>query len=185
MNNQIPLQLSNRFTQARDAYITAGMLRIDAEYVERDVDQQQVEELRQNENNAYNIMDNILNDIRNRTNNLHVIRTFIGRLVDAESTVSEYERAARDRVPNDRFRNFFGNVIGVPAAPMLALEPLFDEERLNFGFGNKKSPKKRSPKRLSVGTKSQVWKGLAKKTSKGLTKKDLMKNKNGNVVMRK
>ena len=41
------------------------------------------------------------------------------------------------------------------------------------------------PKRLLIGTKSQVWKGLAKKTSKGLTKKDLMKNKNGNVVMRK
>ena len=173
MNNQIPLQLSNRFTQARDAYITAGMLRIDAEYVERAVDEQQVEELRQNENNAYNIMDNILNDIRNRTNNLHVIRTFIARLVDAESTVSEYERVARDRVPNDRFRNFFENGIGVPAAPMLELEPLFGGERLNFGF----------PKRLSVGTKSQVWKGLAKKTSKGLTKKDLMKNKNGNIVM--
>jgi len=66
-------------------------------------------------------------------------------------------------------------------------------EQLNFGFPKKRSPKRRSPKRspkkspkrLLVGTKSQVWKGLAKKTSKGLTKKDLMKNKNGNVVMRK
>jgi hypothetical protein len=66
------------------------------------------------------------------------------------------------------------------------LEQLDQQQQFNFSFPHKKSPKKRSPKRsLSVGTKSQVWKGLAKKTSKGLTKKDLMKNKNGNVVMRK
>ena len=64
------------------------------------------------------------------------------------------------------------------------LEQLDHQQQFNFSFPHKKSPR-RSPKRLSVGTKSQVWKGLAKKTSKGLTKKDLMKNKNGNVVMRK
>ena len=66
------------------------------------------------------------------------------------------------------------------------LERVLDNrEQFNFSFPHNKSSPKRSPKRLSVGTKSQVWKGLAKKTSKGLTKKDLMKNKNGNVVMRK
>ena len=34
----------------------------------------------------------------------------------------------------------------------------------------------------TVGTKLEVWKGKAKHTSGGLTKKDLMKNKRGKVI---
>jgi hypothetical protein len=37
----------------------------------------------------------------------------------------------------------------------------------------------------TVGTRAQVWHGNAKKTSGGLTKKDLMKNKHGRIVSRK
>ena len=45
--------------------------------------------------------------------------------------------------------------------------------------------KLRFSNKLEVGTKSQVWKGIAKHTSNGLTKKDLTKNKNGNVVIKR
>jgi len=64
------------------------------------------------------------------------------------------------------------------------LERLDQQQQFNFRFPHNK-PTKRSPKRLLVGTKSQVWNCIANKTCNGLTKKDLMKNKNGNVVMRK
>ena len=37
----------------------------------------------------------------------------------------------------------------------------------------------------TIGTRAQVWHGNAKKTSGGLTKKDLMKNKHGRIVSRK
>jgi hypothetical protein len=37
-------------------------------------------------------------------------------------------------------------------------------------------------KMLSVGSRAQVWHGTAKKTSGGLTKKDLKKNKAGRIV---
>ena len=37
----------------------------------------------------------------------------------------------------------------------------------------------------AVGSKLQVWHGTAKHTSGGLTKKDLMKTKNGRVVSKK
>ncbi len=37
----------------------------------------------------------------------------------------------------------------------------------------------------TVGTKAQVWHGTAKKTSGGLTKKDLMKTKKGRIVSKK
>jgi len=37
----------------------------------------------------------------------------------------------------------------------------------------------------AVGTKAQVFHGTAKHTSGGLTKKDLMKTKNGRIVSRK
>ncbi len=38
---------------------------------------------------------------------------------------------------------------------------------------------------LSVGSRAQVWHGTAKKTSGGLTKKDLKKTKDGRIVSRK
>jgi len=37
----------------------------------------------------------------------------------------------------------------------------------------------------AVGTKLKVWHGTAKHTSGGLTKKDLMKTKNGRIVSKK
>lgn len=37
----------------------------------------------------------------------------------------------------------------------------------------------------STGTRAQVWHGTAKKTSGGLTKSNLMKNKHGSIVSRK
>ena len=39
--------------------------------------------------------------------------------------------------------------------------------------------------RQHVQDKNDVWNGLKKKTSSGLTKRDLMKNKNGRVVSKK
>jgi len=38
---------------------------------------------------------------------------------------------------------------------------------------------------MVVGSKAQVYHGTAHKTSGGLTKKDLMKNKHGEIVSRK
>ena len=37
----------------------------------------------------------------------------------------------------------------------------------------------------TFGSKAQVWHGTAKKTSGGLTKSDLMKNKHGRIVSRR
>jgi hypothetical protein len=37
----------------------------------------------------------------------------------------------------------------------------------------------------TIGTRAQVWHGTAKKTSGGLTKSALMKNKHGRIVSRK
>jgi len=37
----------------------------------------------------------------------------------------------------------------------------------------------------TIGSKAQVWHGTAKKTSGGLTKSDLMKNKHGRIVSRR
>ena len=39
--------------------------------------------------------------------------------------------------------------------------------------------------RQHVQDKNDVWQGLKKKTSSGLTKSDLMKNKNGKIVSKK
>lgn len=36
-----------------------------------------------------------------------------------------------------------------------------------------------------IGSKLQVWNGIAEKTSGGLTKHDLMKNKRGKIVSKK
>lgn len=36
-----------------------------------------------------------------------------------------------------------------------------------------------------VGSRAQVWHGTAKKTSGGLTRKDLLKNKAGRIVSKK
>ena len=38
---------------------------------------------------------------------------------------------------------------------------------------------------LTIGSRAQVWHGTAKKTSGGLTKKDLMMNKRGRIVSRR
>lgn len=38
---------------------------------------------------------------------------------------------------------------------------------------------------MTVGSKAQVWHGKAKRTSGGLTRKDLMKTKSGRIVSRK
>jgi hypothetical protein len=38
---------------------------------------------------------------------------------------------------------------------------------------------------VAVGSKAQVWHGTARHTSGGLTKKDLMKTKNGRIVSKK
>lgn len=38
---------------------------------------------------------------------------------------------------------------------------------------------------LTIGSRAQVWHGTAKKTSGGLTKSDLVKNKHGRIVSRK
>ena len=38
---------------------------------------------------------------------------------------------------------------------------------------------------MTVGSKAQVFHGTADKTSGGLTRKDLMKNKNGRIVSRR
>ncbi len=40
-------------------------------------------------------------------------------------------------------------------------------------------------KMLSTGSRAQVWHGTAKKTSGGLTKKDLKQTKDGRIVSRK
>ena len=37
----------------------------------------------------------------------------------------------------------------------------------------------------TIGTRAQVWHGTAKKTSGGLTKTNLMKNKHGRIVSRR
>lgn len=37
----------------------------------------------------------------------------------------------------------------------------------------------------TFGSKAQVWHGTAKKTSGGLTKKDLMKNKHGRIISKR
>lgn len=37
----------------------------------------------------------------------------------------------------------------------------------------------------TFGSKAQVWHGTARKTSGGLTKKDLMKNKHGRIISRR
>jgi hypothetical protein len=42
----------------------------------------------------------------------------------------------------------------------------------------------KSPKIPAVGTKLQVFRGKAKHTSGGLTKKQLMRNKSGRIVSR-
>ena len=39
--------------------------------------------------------------------------------------------------------------------------------------------------KVTVGSKAQVWHGTAKRTSGGLTKKDLMKTKKGRIVSRR
>ena len=38
---------------------------------------------------------------------------------------------------------------------------------------------------LTFGSRAEVWHGNAKKTTGGLTKKDLMKNKHGEIVSKK
>jgi len=38
---------------------------------------------------------------------------------------------------------------------------------------------------VGIGTRAQVWHGTACKTSGGLTKKDLLMNKNGRIVSKK
>jgi hypothetical protein len=38
---------------------------------------------------------------------------------------------------------------------------------------------------LTVGSRAEVWHGNAKKTSGGLTKNDLIKNKHGGIVSKK
>lgn len=38
---------------------------------------------------------------------------------------------------------------------------------------------------MKIGSKVQVWHGTAERTSGGLTKSDLMKNKRGKIVSRK
>jgi hypothetical protein len=38
---------------------------------------------------------------------------------------------------------------------------------------------------MVVGSKAQVWHGTADKTSGGLSKKDLMKNKHGRIISRR
>ena len=40
-------------------------------------------------------------------------------------------------------------------------------------------------KTKTVGSRAEVWHGNAKKTSGGLTKKDLLKNKHGRIVSKK
>jgi hypothetical protein len=40
-------------------------------------------------------------------------------------------------------------------------------------------------KMITVGSRAQVWHGTAKKTSGGLTKKDLKMNKHGHIVSKK
>jgi hypothetical protein len=52
---------------------------------------------------------------------------------------------------------------------------------LKLGLGKKKQ----HGGAKTVGTKAQVWHGTAKKTSGGLTKKDLMKTKKGRIVSKK
>ena len=174
----VSVQLSNRFNQARDAYIEAAMRRIDFENngINFDDKEEVKEEVRLNEieDRELENFSSIYADIRNHNVN---VGPFMLIFEDAKGTIIDYEDASRERAIEREERAERGDV------PQL----------LNFRFSHKKSPKrspkksapKRSPKRLSVGTKSQVWKGLAKKTFNGLTKKDLMKNKNGNVVIRK
>ena len=45
--------------------------------------------------------------------------------------------------------------------------------------------KKKSDFKKTVGSRAEVFHGTAKKTSGGLMKKDLMKNKNGAIVSKK
>ena len=112
----IPIQLSNRFTQARDGYIQAAIRRIDAEFVDVivDRDREQFIHLNEIEDREYEIFRNIYADIRNRTHN---IRPFMQILNDAEGTVEDYENTAMRRA---RDREFGG---GAPAAG-----PLFGGE---------------------------------------------------------
>ena len=50
----------------------------------------------------------------------------------------------------------------------------------------KRSFKKKSSKKMKPSTyKRWVWSGKIKKTSSGLTKKDLVKNKHGKIVSKK
>lgn len=73
-------------------------------------------------------------------------------------------------------------------------EDFFSEDVLagdeSSGFEQDKKKKKKaagcgSEKVAAVGSRAKVWHGTAKHTSGGLTKKDLMKNKHGEIVSKK
>jgi hypothetical protein len=118
----VSVQLSNRFNQARDAYIEAAMRRIDAQYVNVNVDEEQIILLEETEEDEYEIFRNIYADIRNSAVN---VEPFSRKLSDAEQTVEDYENTAMMRA---REREFGG---GAPAAGPLfgggapAAGPLF------------------------------------------------------------
>jgi len=98
------------------------------------------------------------------------------RFIDEEND-PEYRRLKKDQVrthiilmnlyshiPNGEIKQTLKRTL----ARVFRVEP----QRFNFRFNE-------------LGTKSQVWKGLAKKTRNGLTKKDLTINEKGNAVIRR
>jgi hypothetical protein len=63
----------------------------------------------------------------------------------------------------------------------LAEKYIFSDEFIMTRFTNSAHGKKFD---MLIGTRAQVWHGTAYKTSGGLTKNDIMKNKNGRIVSR-
>jgi hypothetical protein len=57
--------------------------------------------------------------------------------------------------------------------------------RRNVTRKNRKENNMEGGAKVTVGSKAQVWHGTAKRTSGGLTKKDLMKTKKGRIVSKK
>jgi len=114
-------------------------------------------------------VDNLYGHFTDFFNYYNLPRSELKRI--SETFYDNYVELLIDNGPTERCKSRLRDVNILPRGrphPLLRLG-------LGLGFSNK----------LEVGTKSQVWKGLAKHTSNGLTKKDLTKNKNGNVVIKR
>ena len=105
----------------------------------------------------------------------------------SKGSPSKTRRGKLDYVTHegDRVYDEAGHWVRRPRAPYMKRSrsrsrkrSLHCTKKVITGVGTKKRPCK-------TGTKSDVWKGLAKQTSGGLRKTDLIQNKRGKIVSKK